>query len=373
MSDAGNIKNKIAFVIPSLGSGGAERVVCTLANELSVLYDVTIISFIKVDPFYKLDSNVRFLYCVDSISPSTNIIQAVKSNFILLNRLIKLLKKERIDVTIGFLTSANVLAALASKWIKIPCIISERIDPKNSKVNKFWDSLRKRVYKKASFLVVQTPEIKAFFERYVPKNNIYILHNPINKELTQKRNGIGIPKENYILNVGRLSDQKGQNILIEAFSEIESEEWRLLIVGEGKNRKAYEHLIGNLELKERVELVGATKDISKYYNEAGIFAFTSRYEGFPNALIEAMHFGIPCIATDCPTGPSEIINNGLNGFLIPIDDKEQLKICLKTLISDIEKRKKFGTEGMRAVEKFRSENVVNQWNELIVKCLSSTA
>lgn len=361
----------MAFVIPSLGSGGAERVVSTLANELSAFYDVTIICFTKTDPFYKLGTNVKLLYCVDHIAPSTNMIQAIKSNYKLLKKLTKHLKKEKADVCIGFLTSANVLSALASKWVKIPCIISERIDPKNSKVNKFWDSLRRYCYKKATYLVVQTEEIKAYFANYFPGDHIYILQNPINRELTEKRNGHQYPKENFILNVGRLNDQKGQDTLIEAFSEMKNQEWKLLIVGEGKNRKQYEALISKLQLHEKVELIGSTKDISSYYNRAGIFAFTSRFEGFPNALIEAMHFGVPSISTNCPTGPSEIIKHGENGFLIPVDDKEELKAGLNELITNPEKRNKFSIEGMKSVEKFKSDNVIKQWDELIKRCLSS--
>ncbi|RAJ16058.1 glycosyltransferase family 4 protein [Arenibacter echinorum] len=358
------VKQKLAFVIPSLGAGGAERVVSTLANTLTTDYEVYIISFIKVVPFYQLHKDVRLLHCVDNVPPSRNIFNALKSNYILLKKINAIVKKEKIQLLIGFLTSANVLSVLAAKSNSIPCIISERNNPNKNKANKFWKLLKSFSYPKANFLVVQTREIKEYYASSVDEKKLIILPNPISNELSLKRDN-EVFKENVILNVGRLTNQKAQDVLIKSFSEIEDKNWKLLIIGEGPKKKEYEQLIENLDLKNRVIIKSKIQNIDKYYNSSKIFAFTSIFEGFPNALIEAMHFGIPSISTDCPTGPSELIKDGINGFLIPMNNEEVLTEKINQLISREDLRLSFGKNGQKAVDQFKVDAVVKQWNKII--------
>ncbi|MCM4172553.1 glycosyltransferase family 4 protein [Arenibacter sp. TNZ] len=357
-------KQKIAFVIPSLGAGGAERVVSTLANALIKNYEVYIITFIKIVPFYKLHKDVQLVHCVDKITPSRNIFNALKSNYILLKKINAIVKKEKIQLLIGFLTSANVLSVLAAKSNSIPCIISERNNPNKNKVNKFWKILKNFSYHKANFLVVQTKEIKEYYVSSVTEEKLIILPNPISDELSLKRDKKAL-KENIILNVGRLTRQKAQDVLIKSFSRIDDKNWKLLIIGEGPKKKDYEQLVEKLDLKDRVLIKSKTKNIDKYYNSCSIFAFSSIFEGFPNALIEAMHFGIPCISTDCPTGPSELIEDGINGFLIPMNNEEVLTEKINQLISKEDLRLSFGKNGQKTVDQFRVDYVVKQWNRII--------
>ena len=361
-------KQRIAFVIPSLGAGGAERVVSTLANALSKDYQVCIITFIKIVPFYQLNKDVQLFYCVDKIAPSRNIFNALKSNYILLNNINTIIKREKIELLIGFLTSANVLSVLAAKSNSISCIISERNNPNKNKANKFWKLLKNFSYPKANFLVVQTKEIKEFYASGVDEKKLIILPNPISDELSLKRDN-NVLKENIILNVGRLTYQKAQDVLIKSYSKIDDKNWKLLIIGEGPKQKEYEQLIEKLDLKDRVTIKSKTKNIDKYYNSCGIFAFSSIFEGFPNALIEAMHFGIPCISTDCPTGPSELIEDGINGFLIPMNNEEVLTKKINQLISKEELRLSFGKKGQKTVDQFKVDSVVEQWNKIIKRCL----
>ena len=176
-------------------------------------------------------------------------------------------------------------------------------------------------------------------------------------------------KENVILNVGRLTNQKAQDVLIKSFSQIEDKNWKLLIIGEGPKKKEYQKLIEKLDLKDRVIIKSKTKNIDKYYNSSRIFAFSSIFEGFPNALIEAMHFGIPCISTDCPTGPSELIKDGINGFLIPMNKEQVLTEKINQLISKEDLRLSFGKNGQKTVDKFKVDSVVERWNKIIKRCI----
>lgn len=363
-------KKKISFVIGTLTSGGAERVVSTLANQLSEKYEMHIIVLINYcDPFYYLNNKVKIFYCKDKIARSANMFQAISANFKLYKSISSYLKKEKIDLVIGFITSANILALLAAKMNKIPCIISERNYPKKSNTQIQWRVLRKLLYKKANYLVVQTDDIKKQFEHIIEKEKIVILSNPIAPELTKARNS-NYKKENIILNVGSLTNQKAQDVLINAFSNIDKPNWKLIIVGKGNKRTEYEALIKSLNLQSKILLLGQTKDIANYYNKSKIFAFTSKFEGSPNALIEAMHFGLPCISTDCPTGPSELITDKHSGYLIPVGDQKQLEIRLTTLMNDEELREKFSINAIKSVKSLEAEPVSLAWSNLFDKLLN---
>jgi len=355
----------IAFVIPHLGSGGAERVVTTLANELSNKYSITVITYRKNLPFYNLDENVELEYCLETLNPSKNVLQAIISNFKLLKELNKILKRKKINVIISFLTSANVLSIISGKLSNSKVIISERNNPKQDKTQRMWKLLRKYLYQYANTLVVQSEYIKSTLSNFIKKENIIILPNPINPELSNKRIQ-NLNRKKQVLSVGRLTNQKNHEMLIRAFAMAEIGNWQLIIIGEGENRINCEQLITELYLQDKVFLVGRQKDVAKYYNSCAIFAFGSNYEGFPNALIEAMHFGMACISTDCRTGPSELIQNKINGLLIPVNDEQKMAQGLKMLVENQEIRARFGTRAMESVKKLEIKEVVAQWERIIV-------
>ncbi|NEU08814.1 glycosyltransferase family 4 protein [Flavihumibacter sp. R14] len=362
-------KRTIAFIIQTLSSGGAERVVSTLANELCEEYNVIIITLIKFQPFYELSPKIKLLHCVESVPPSKNIFQALQSNYKLFSKISEFIKTHRIDLTIGFLTSANVLAVLASKFNSIPVMISERNNPFLSKAPFFWEFLRKKTYPKAEYLIVQTEKIYNYFAPFVDSEKLKILPNPISSGLTLSRNPNEI-RNKIILNVGSLTKQKAQDQLIKAFAGINYGEWELHIVGRGPKEDEYRELIESLKLKDKVMLLSPTAEVEKHYNSAAIFAFTSIYEGFPNALIEAMHFGLACVSTDCPTGPSELINNGENGFLIPMNDQAALQGHLQSLIDNETLRAKIATQAIESVRRFEAKTIVRQWKDLIERAMA---
>lgn len=361
-------KKNIAFIIHSLSSGGAERVISTLSNQLIDTYNINIITFVNAPPFYPLDKRIKLLSCFDNINPSSNIFQALNTNYGLYKKISGFLKSEAIDLCIGFLTTSNVLSVLAARSNNIPVIVSERINPNSSKKPFVWERLRKFTYPKANFVIIQTEKIKRFFTPWIDESKLRILPNPLSPDLKYIPTQDDI-RENIVLNVGRLTNQKGQDVLIRAFSELNPDAWKLIIVGEGRKRNTYETLIRELGMTEKIFLIGSEKNISKYYNLARIFAFPSRFEGFPNALIEAMYMNLPCISTDCPTGPSELISDGFNGFLVPIDDQESFREKLNMLMNIQDLRTKFSENGKKAVERFSVEKVVKEWEGIIVSAL----
>lgn len=360
----------IAFVIHSLGSGGAERVVTTLANNLSYDYEVTIVTFVKSEPFYPLNDNVRVCYCLKNIKPSQNVFQSVSLNFKLYRHICQFAKEHSFDLLIGFMTQANVLTVLSSYKVGIPNIISERNNPKLDRTPRFWKILKRIAYPMTDALVVQTKPIADYYKPYIQNDKIKVIQNPIARSYTdQVRSSQNTASENVILHVGRLCNQKGQELAIKAFAELKLNDWELLLLGEGPKRKEYEDLITKLGLGDSVKLLGRIKNVSDYYVKSSIFVFPSRYEGFPNALTEAMYMGLPCVSADCPTGPSELIQDGKNGFLIPVDDILELRKKMAQLVSDSQLRQELGKNAHVSVKHLEENHISNLWKALISESL----
>lgn len=362
-------KRKITFLINSLSSGGAERVLTTLANNLIKTYEVSIITFIDIPPFYNIDKEVKVIPCFDKIKSSSNPIMALQSNYALFKRINHIVKENDFDLLISFMTTANVLGTIIGKLNHIPIIISERTNPYQQQLPKIWNLLRTIFYRYSDILIVQTETICNFFAGKVNKNKIRILPNPISIELTNNRSLNDLSEKKYvILSVGRLIPSKAHNILIRAYADTEYSDWELWIAGDGPEFNNLQRLIEELKIGNHVKLLGLIKDTHILYNTSMIFAFSSTYEGFPNALIEAMHFGLACVSTDCPTGPSELIKDGENGYLIPMNDVKEMSKKLTDLMENHSKIEDFGKKSVLAVQQYEEENVVSQWKS-IIECL----
>lgn len=359
-----NTKKNIAFVIGKLSSGGAERVISTLSNEFINRFNVTIITLEESLPFYALHKEVNVVSCYHQIKKPSNFFDSIKLNYNLVKRISQIAKDHKIDLLIGFITSANIITTIAAKLNRIPCIISERNNPLMNNVPRFWALLRTYVYPMANRLVLQTNGVKKIYLKKIRANKLVVLPNPIASGLSQLRK-FDTEKKKIILTVGRLIEDKCHKDLIEAFGAINPKGWKVQIIGDGNYKQKLIKIIEENNLSNKVEILSKIKNIDSYYNQASIFVFTSKTEGFPNALLEAMHFGVPTISTDCNFGPSDLIEDGVNGNLIPVGDKELLTKKLSTLIEDKELQKQFSKNAIGSTEKYISANVAKQWEALI--------
>ena len=352
------------FVIPSLQSGGAERVLTTLSNALIKHFNISIIVLYNEPIFYKLNTGIKIIYCNDFYNAEPSFFGSLRNHYKCIKLICSTIKKNNTDVLIGFMITANIYTVISGKLTGIKTIISERVHPDYIDASRYWFILRRLIYSFTDYLIIQTQEIADYFEKYIRKNKLKIILNPLNPALSEHRN-LSTPKEKIILNVGRLEDQKNQDLLIRAFAKTDYYNWKLVLIGDGKNKKAYLNLIDDLQISSHVELLGNIEDVWTYYNKASIFAFTPRFEGFPNALTEAMYFGLPCISTDCPSGPSELISDGKNGFLIKVGDEIMLKQRLDTLMKNNELRQQIGLAAMLNTDRFDIDNIISEWKTLI--------
>ena len=361
---------KLAFIIPSLKAGGAERVVSTLATQLVDNFDVMIIVLYHCTPFYAIDPKVQIKYLKDDYNSTPSIFQSIMNHFDLIRSARKEIKSYQTDIIIVFTTIPNIYSIILAKQLKLKSIISERIHPRFGSISKFWVTLRKWIYPKTDMLVIQTKDIANYFNDFMRTEKLQIINNPLSDELANQKKDIEYSvRKKHVICVGRLEDQKNQELLINAFSNIDHSGWKLLLIGQGRNHERYQVLIDKLGMQESIELVGNAKNIFEYYNTARIFVLSSNYEGFPNALIEAMYFGMACIATDCPSGPSEIILDMDNGILIPVDDQFQLERNLNTLMQDEVIQTQLGQNAEQSTAIFNARSIANTWQELIYNTL----
>ncbi|VXC03283.1 glycosyltransferase [Maribacter litoralis] len=354
---------KITFIIYGLGSGGAERAVSGLANFWATEHEISIITLVKSDPFYKLDPNIKLYHCLNSDKKTTSSLSTIIDGGKRLYKLYFLLRKIRSEVVISFMTKTNYYSILTAKAIGIPCIISERANHELNRLPKSQEKLRNFLYKKIDALVVQTTGNLNYYSKTILKKPIIVIPNAV--ATVFKRNTQIKENNKIILNVGAFRNGKAQHILLHAFAKLKTTDWSIIFLGQGPNLNKNKELAKKLGLEEKVIFKGAQTDVAAYYNKANIFVFTSEHEGYPNALLEALYFGIPSISTNCKHGPSDMITNGENGFLVPVGDIDALASKMKIIMNNKELQEKFRNASIASTEYNEMDKIATKWMDLI--------
>ncbi|WP_281280650.1 glycosyltransferase [Fodinibius saliphilus] len=273
------------------------------------------------------------------------------------------------DAILSFGEYWNNFVLLSLLGVNIPIVISDRCKPDKS-LGIFQDILRKWLYPSAAGMVAQTSRAKDIYRRQKLNKNIKVIGNPIFKVTPNCKSH---NKENIVLTVGRLIKTKHHDRLIKIFDKISSSDWKLVIVGgdalKQQGMQRLKKLAGDLNIKGNVEFTGTVSDIELYYKKSKIFAFTSSSEGFPNVIGEAMSAGLPVIAYDCVAGPSDLIDDGKNGFLIPLFDDDQYSKKLQHLLDDEHLRLKMGKHSREKVEQYSTKTIGEQYYSFILKML----
>lgn len=364
------MKNKkILFCIDTLNKGGAERVVSILANELSKDNNVYVLTIVNHDKEYLLSNKIKY----DSLEKKSFSNRIIKKAILpirfihCVNALRKLLIKERFDIIISFLPFASFISSIA-KTKNDKLIISERNDPVIEYKPFLYNYLMKKYYPKADGFVFQTNDAKNYFNGIIDYKKIKssIILNPVNNVFVHKKNCN--KKNNIIVNIGRLTEQKNQELLIKSFNEIKDDypDINLNIYGDGYLKDYLENIIKGYKLENRVFLKGIVNDIADEIVNSRMFVLSSNYEGLPNSLIEAMTLGLPCISTDCPCGgPRFLIKNNKNGLLVEMNDFKQLADRMRYLLDNDRQSKLLGNNAKNIIKLVSTDVIISKWKDFI--------
>lgn len=360
---------RITLIISSFGAGGAERAMSVMANYwVDHGAQVTLITMASEGhDFYTLLPAVRRIG-LGVLNPSNTLYERVRNNINRMQVLRRSVIHSEPDVVISFGDTTNVTTLLAMWGKSYPIIICEQIDPRKYSIGRAWNLLRQIFYARATALVVVSQAMATEWAPGVmPSDRIHIIPNPVYVAAdSQERCPKSETAEHTIVAMGRLVYQKGFDLLLEAFKQCSSRfpHWSLVILGEGHERCALESIVTRLKLHERVKFFGLVEDPPAVLRGADLFVMSSRFEGFPLSLIEAMACGLPVISTDCPTGPSEIIRDGIDGVLVPVDDVGALARAIDALCGDTAERRRLAAEAVKVVDRFGVAQVMAHWNRL---------
>lgn len=355
---------KICLVIPSLQAGGMERVMSELAayfatkNNLEihlVLYGITREIFYAIPdsliihkPQFSFNNRWRLYYTLKTLSYLRKTIRKINPESIL---------------SFGELWNSFVLIALLG--LKFPVYISDRCSPEK-KFSRIHTFLRKLFYPCAEGVIAQTVKAKDIYSDEIKHKNIQVIGNPIR----QIEVNDGSDRQRAVLMVGRLIRSKHQDKLIEMFAEVSPPGWKLLIVGydhlKQNNLQKLKELSADLNVDQRVVFMGKVNNIEDIYLTSSVFAFTSSSEGFPNAIGEAMAAGLPVVAFDCVAGPSEMIRDNHNGFLVPLFDYKHFSEKLELLMKDEDLRNTFGSNAKEDIMLFSISRIGEQYLQFIL-------
>jgi len=370
---------RLTLVITSLGRGGAERTTSVLANAwASRGNEVTLITLIKDDvPAYALHPEINLRQLRVRGGTALNLVHGIIRQLKSVRVLRRAIHESRPDLIISVMDISNILTLFATRGASAPVIIVEQTYPEYYPIGWTWETLRRLVYRRADMLVSTSKPMMEWL-RQKTKANACVIPNPIDLPSTQSRSPhdclLQSDSGRTIIGMGRLVPEKGFDLLLQAFSRIASghPDWSLKIVGEGVLREALQEQSVNLGVASRVEFVGWLQDPFSALRAADLFVFSSRFEGFGNALCEAMACGLPVISFDCPSGPGEIIRHGIDGILVPPEDVDALSATMDRLMGDAQERAHLAARAPEVIMRFGLERILGLWDQLFVRLLPKT-
>lgn len=349
--------SKLYISCATLGSGGAERVISVLSTPFADHYDtVKVFTWITAPVFYRVDSRVE-LIDIERESGSKSILRKMVW-------FRKHIKKESPDLLLSFLYPWSMKVLMALAFTRVPIVVAERQDPRIVRGGWLTKSLRHFLYLRTKGILVQTEENKQYY-RGALNHRTYAIYNPVSLASEQIGKALVAPKTDTIVTVGRLDPAKNHFLLIDAFGLFSQAHpgYHLSIYGDGPLRSPIEKYIEEKGLQDMVELKGAKKDVISHIVSAKAFVLSSKYEGMPNALIEAMCVGLPCVSTKV-SGATELIRSGENGILID-DDAQQLANALSSVVEDVPFAESLAGNAVRLYEKVNLNTICKQWIDYI--------
>lgn len=354
---------KIAFYIGSLDKGGAERVITNLAEYFfSKGYEVTMVTKMKEKEEYSLSAGITRIIADITKEEERG---RIRNLFLRIRKLRRIIKEIHPDVVVSFIGKNNLMSIAATRGLGIPVVVSVRSNPSREIGCGVKRLLTLALFHMAEGIVLQTTEAKQYFPKEIQKKAV-VLQNSLNPAFIRAPYEEERRKE--IVSVGRIDDNKNQKMLIEAFVPLAAKfpEWRIVLYGDGESRGELEKRVQELQLEDRILFKGVQADIPEKIEGSSIFVLSSKQEGMPNALMEAMVLGLAVISTDCPCGgPRDLIRQNENGVLIPVDDTDALTEKLSLLMQDDGLRKKIAENAVCLRNKVAPEYINAQWEQYL--------
>ena len=393
----GKPKKRIAFVIAHLGSGGAQRVAANAANALvSRGIDIELILLSAAPRLYALDPRIAVRSCPPLLGRAKSELDrpdtgrgeperpAVQATFVttIKRRLIgpafsylhliwqalwlrRALTRPRVDAVLSFLTQTSIVTVLATRGLTVRVAISERNDPRLQRHRSRVEVARRFVYKWADVVTANSRGALASLEAWVPREKLAYLPNPLS---LPAEGAVAELRGPTVITVARLVSQKAIDVLLRAWARAASAlpGWRLAIVGGGPLRGELEKLANELGIGDSVDWLGHQDDPFPYVRAAKLFVLTSRFEGTPNALLEAMSCGLPSVVSDASPGPCELVGTDQSaGLIVPVEDSEATARAIVRLAQDEALRLEFGRVARARASEHDISRAMDTWLKIL--------
>jgi GalNAc-alpha-(1->4)-GalNAc-alpha-(1->3)-diNAcBac-PP-undecaprenol alpha-1,4-N-acetyl-D-galactosaminyltransferase len=355
---------RLLLITGSLQAGGAERQLSEMASYWSAGgAHVTLVTWEsnEVADFYAVNPDIERVHLGVRGSPVRALsFIALISGILRLRRLIGVARPHAI---LSFIDVSNICSILAAAGTGTRVVAAERTHPAMRRSMSLpWRLLRRLCYRHADLVVAQTEDAALWLQHHCGAR-VGVAPNALRQlpDLARVR-------EPLILAVGRLTTEKGLDLLLRAFARVQPRfpQWRVCVVGEGVERELLVRLRDRLGLTQHVEFVGAVRDVDQWFARAGLLVHASRREGFPNAVLEAMGMGLAVICADCRAGPSELIADGVNGRLVPVDDVDTLASVMAELMADGASREALGREARNVRQRYAPEKIMEIWRRFLL-------
>lgn len=367
-------KRHFAFLISDLSAGGAQRVAAILcAHWIRQGHDVTMITFENETQtsFYDLPPQIKIIR-LGLAGGSSNLLKSIPANLKRIATLRRIYKQIKPDLLITFMPESNILGILSASLVRaFPVLVSERSDPVIIPMQKVWRLLRRLSYPLAQTVICQTPKAAGFFTWH---RNVVALPNPVTKPLTEDTQKVNLPKK-FIVAIGRLGHEKGIDILVSAFIKMSPDhpDHNLVLIGKGDQEDRLKEQVSAAGLKDRVHFLGEIKNPFSIAGKAELYVIPSRFEGFPNALCEAMICGLPAIASEGAAGALPFLQNGQNALLFETGNADDLAGKMRAVLSDQDLSENLSTNAQKIATELSPETVCAQWDKVLEETMINHA
>ncbi len=350
----------IVAVIHSLAGGGAERVIAKLSSRFAIAgHHVTLVTLDDGSvELHDVDASVDRV-CLDVMRQSHGHLQRLVNTLSRLRAIRNCIRRLQPDVVLSFCDQTNIAVLAATRGLGIPIVISERSDPSQQQLGRVWESARRRFYPQAVHTIALTQSSANYLRPMCPRGVTVIPSAVDTPSMVRSPQAVDAKR---VIAIGRLAAEKGFDRLVESFDNATAihSDWTLVILGEGSERQRIQSLIDSRGLADRVKLLGWVRPVADELARSTFYVLPSRYEGFPSALLEAMSLGVPSLATDCESGPREIIESGINGLLVQ-NSTEGLSSGIQWMINHPQSREQLGAAGRSVTQRFDWPSMVSAY------------